>query len=57
MEMLYEGPHDDECAMGIKNCNADAPLMMYISKMVPTSDKGMVSEGVNLVYMVMVLFC
>merc|ERR1712131_402130 len=40
MEMLYEGPHDDECAMGIKNCNADAPLMMYISKMVPTSDKG-----------------
>ena len=26
--------------MGIKNCDTDAPLMMYISKMVPTSDKG-----------------
>merc|ERR1719295_1697737 len=40
MEMLYEGPHDDECAVGIKTCNPEAPLMMYISKMVPTSDKG-----------------
>merc|ERR1719283_219118 len=40
MEMLYEGPHDDECALGIKNCNPEAPLMMYVSKMVPTSDKG-----------------
>merc|ERR1712142_423744 len=26
--------------MGIKNCDTEAPLMMYISKMVPTSDKG-----------------
>lgn len=40
MEMLYEGPHDDEAAIGIKTCNPEAPLMMYISKMVPTSDKG-----------------
>nr|WCZ69509.1 elongation factor 2 [Eocanthecona furcellata] len=40
MEMLYEGPHDDEAAIGIKNCDPNAPLMMYISKMVPTSDKG-----------------
>jgi elongation factor 2 len=24
----------------MKNCNPDGPLMMYISKMVPTSDKG-----------------
>jgi len=39
-EMLYEGPHDDQACMGIKNCDTDAPLMMYISKMVPTSDKG-----------------
>merc|ERR1739838_700701 len=39
-EMLYEGPHDDESFNGIKACNADGPLMMYISKMVPTSDKG-----------------
>uniref|UniRef100_A0A672YUW3 Elongation factor 2-like n=1 Tax=Sphaeramia orbicularis TaxID=375764 RepID=A0A672YUW3_9TELE len=39
-ELLYEGPPDDEAAMGIKNCDSKAPLMMYISKMVPTSDKG-----------------
>jgi elongation factor 2 len=40
MEMLYEGPLDDEAAMAIKNCDASGPLMMYVSKMVPTSDKG-----------------
>jgi elongation factor 2 len=39
-ELLYEGPHDDDAFNGIKNCDSDAPLMMYISKMVPTSDKG-----------------
>ena len=39
-ELLYEGPQDDPCAMGIKGCDPEAPLMMYISKMVPTSDKG-----------------
>lgn len=26
--------------LGIKNCDPKAPLMMYISKMVPTTDKG-----------------
>ena len=40
MEMLYEGPHDDEAAIAIKNCDPEGPLMMYISKMVPTTDKG-----------------
>uniref|UniRef100_A0A646QHT4 Eukaryotic translation elongation factor n=1 Tax=Hemiscolopendra marginata TaxID=943146 RepID=A0A646QHT4_9MYRI len=40
MEMLYEGPHDDEAAVAVKNCDPNGPLMMYISKMVPTSDKG-----------------
>ncbi|KAG8131282.1 hypothetical protein E2320_017827, partial [Naja naja] len=39
-ELLYEGPPDDEAAMGVKNCDPKGPLMMYISKMVPTSDKG-----------------
>lgn len=39
-ETLYEGPPDDECCMGIKNCDPNAPLMLYVSKMVPTSDKG-----------------
>merc|ERR1712240_297232 len=39
-ELLYEGPNDDAACMGIKNCDPDAPLMMYVSKMVPSSDKG-----------------
>ncbi|KAI9352497.1 eukaryotic translation elongation factor 2 [Zopfochytrium polystomum] len=40
MAMLYEGPLDDESALGIKNCDPDGPLMLYVSKMVPSSDKG-----------------
>jgi len=39
-EMLYEGPNDDAAAVAMKNCDPNGPLMMYISKMVPTSDKG-----------------
>merc|ERR1712180_359493 len=39
-ELLYEGRNDDEACLGIKNCDPNGPLMMYISKMVPTSDKG-----------------
>jgi len=37
---LYEGPIDDEVGVGMSNCDPNAPLMMYVSKMVPTSDKG-----------------
>merc|ERR1712137_194774 len=37
---LYEGPEDDECATAIKACDPNGHLMLYISKMVPTSDKG-----------------
>jgi elongation factor 2 len=40
MELLYEGPFDDEAAVAIKTCDPNGPLMMYISKMVPTTDKG-----------------
>ncbi|GAD96119.1 translation elongation factor EF-2 subunit, putative, partial [Paecilomyces variotii No. 5] len=39
-ETLYEGPSDDEVCLGIRDCNPKAPLMLYVSKMVPTSDKG-----------------
>merc|ERR1719466_616363 len=39
-EMLYEGPNDDVACVAMKNCDPNGPLMMYISKMVPTSDKG-----------------
>jgi len=40
METLYEGPPDDEAAVGIRDCDPNATLMLYVSKMVPTSDKG-----------------
>ncbi|KAK7757724.1 translation elongation factor 2 [Diatrype stigma] len=40
VETLYEGPMDDEAAIGIRDCDAKGPLMLYVSKMVPTSDKG-----------------
>jgi len=40
IDNLYEGPLDDESAEGIRNCDPNGPLMLYVSKMVPTSDKG-----------------
>merc|ERR1719384_2697445 len=40
VENLYEGPQDDEAASAIRACDPSGPLMMYVSKMVPTSDKG-----------------
>merc|ERR1739848_749007 len=40
VENLYEGPMDEEAATAIKACDPAGPLMMYVSKMVPTSDKG-----------------
>ncbi|OQE23063.1 hypothetical protein PENSTE_c009G09501 [Penicillium steckii] len=39
-ETLYEGPQDDKACIGIRDCDPSAPLMLYVSKMVPTSDKG-----------------
>jgi len=40
VENLYEGPMDDAAANAIRNCDPAGPVMLYISKMVPTSDKG-----------------
>lgn len=40
VDNLYDGPLDDECANAIRNCDVNGPLVMYVSKMVPTSDKG-----------------
>merc|ERR1711904_596013 len=37
VENLYEGPMDDEAAGAIRACEPEGPLMMYVSKMVPTS--------------------
>merc|ERR1712137_1172276 len=39
-ENLYAGPIDGAAGVAIANCDANGPLMMYISKMVPTSEKG-----------------
>ncbi|OWF52458.1 elongation factor 2-like [Mizuhopecten yessoensis] len=39
-DLLYEGPMDDDAAVAMKHCNPNGPLMLYVSKMVPTSDKG-----------------
>jgi elongation factor 2 len=40
VETLYKGPMDDESAIGIRDCDTKGPLVLYVSKMVPTSDKG-----------------
>merc|ERR1719174_3694426 len=40
VENLYEGPMDDAAANAIRACDKDGPLMMFVSKMVPTSEKG-----------------
>jgi elongation factor 2 len=40
VENLYEGPMDDTAANAMRACSPSGPLMMYVSKMVPTSDKG-----------------
>jgi len=40
VENLYTGPLDDAAAEGIRVCDPKGPLIMYVSKMVPTSDKG-----------------
>merc|ERR1719461_1475509 len=39
-ENLYSGPQDDKTATAIRNCDQKAGLSMYVSKMVPTSEKG-----------------
>ena len=37
---LYTGDFEDETAQAIKNCDPNGPLMIYISKMVPSSNPG-----------------
>merc|ERR1712017_68391 len=38
VDSLYEGPMDDPAANAIRSCDKDGPLMLYISKMIPTPD-------------------
>uniref|UniRef100_A0A2P2MJK8 Uncharacterized protein MANES_14G016900 n=2 Tax=Rhizophora mucronata TaxID=61149 RepID=A0A2P2MJK8_RHIMU len=40
VENLYEGPLDDTYANAIRSCDPEGPLMLYVSKMIPASDKG-----------------
>jgi len=44
---LYEGPVDDEMAIAIRDCNGgdEAPVMMYVSKMIPSNDNRFVAFG------------
>jgi len=37
---LYEGPIDDVCGKAIATCDPNGPLMIFISKMVPTGESG-----------------
>merc|ERR1719443_2375273 len=37
---LYEGPQGDACYEALSNCDKNGPLMIFISKMIPTNDKG-----------------
>jgi elongation factor 2 len=39
VETLYEGPTHDESAVSISDCNLGGPLLFYVSKMIPTSNK------------------
>lgn len=40
VENLYSGPLEDEAAEAIRTCNPEGPLMVYVSKMIPTSENG-----------------
>jgi elongation factor 2 len=40
LEILYTGPIDDECAVAMRECNPDGPLMFYVSKMLATRRRG-----------------
>lgn len=47
VESLYDGPLDDEAANAIRTCDTSetAPLMMYVSKMIPSSDNRFTAFG------------
>jgi elongation factor 2 len=47
VETLYDGPLDDEAANAIRTCDTseNAPLMMYVSKMVPGADNRFTAFG------------
>jgi len=38
VENLYEGPPDDVAGNGFRACDPNGPLLLYVSKMLPTAD-------------------
>mmetsp|Transcript_72611 Transcript_72611/g.115889 ORF Transcript_72611/g.115889 Transcript_72611/m.115889 type:complete len:852 (+) Transcript_72611:79-2634(+) len=40
VENLYSGPLDSEEANAVRTCDSSGPMSMYVSKMVPTAEKG-----------------
>ncbi|CAF2752871.1 unnamed protein product [Rotaria sp. Silwood2] len=38
-ELLYAGPHNDDVFLSIQSCDPNGPLMIYISKIIPTLNK------------------
>jgi len=47
VDSLYDGPLDDEAAQAIRTCDTSetAPLMMYVSKMIPSGDNRFTAFG------------
>jgi elongation factor 2 len=47
VETLYDGPLDDEAAAAIRTCDTseNAPVMMYVSKMIPGADNRFTAFG------------
>ena len=47
VETLYDGPLDDEAANAIRTCDTSdtAPVMMYVSKMIPGADNRFTAFG------------
>ena len=45
VNILYSGPPDDECANGIRSCNKEGPLIVYVSKMIPMDSGRFVAFG------------
>jgi elongation factor 2 len=40
VDNLYEGPLDDPVANAIRTCDPAGPLCLFVSKMIPSTDKG-----------------
>lgn len=40
VDCLYTGATNDKYAEAIRSCNPNGPLMIYVSKMVPSADRG-----------------